>query len=121
MKRGIDEYPENVRKIARHARGVLRKWLPRAKETKDTPARMFAYAYGPGYRGVVCTLILSKTGIKLGIPWGASFPDTHKVLRGAGKVHRHVPLTSIEDLQQPGIRELVAAASAACNERLGQA
>lgn len=117
----INEYPENVQKVARHAQNVMREWLPQAKETKDTPARMFAYAYGPGYRGVVCTLILSKTGVKLGIPWGASFPDKHKVLRGAGKVHRHVPLKSIEDLQQPGIRELVAAASAACNERLGKA
>jgi hypothetical protein len=79
---------------------------------------MFAYTYGPGYRGVVC--ILSKLGIKLGIPWGASFPDPHKLLRGAGKVHRHVPLKSIEDLQRPGVRELVAATSAACNERLSE-
>ena len=117
----INEYPKNVQKVARHARSVLREWLPKARETKDKPARMFAYSYGPGYRGVVCTLILSKTGVKLGIPWGASFPDIHRLLRGAGKVHRHVPLKSIEDLQQPGIRELVDAASAACNERLGKA
>jgi hypothetical protein len=66
-------------------------------------------------------LILNKTGVKLGIPWGASFLERHKVLRGAGKVHRHVTLKSIEDLQQPGIRELIDAASAACNERLGNA
>ena len=79
----MNEYPENVQVLAHHVRRVLREWLPRAKESKDSPARMFAYAYGPGYRGVVCTLMLSKTGVKLGIPWGASFPDTHTVLRGA--------------------------------------
>jgi hypothetical protein len=81
---------------------------------------MFAYTYGPGYRGVVCTLILSKTGVKLGIAGGASLADPHKLLRGAGKVHRHVPLKAIEDLRQPGVKELVAAASAACIERLSQ-
>lgn len=81
---------------------------------------MFAYSYARGYRGLVCTLILSKSEVKLGIPWGASFPDEHKLLRGAGKVHRHVPLKRIEDLQQPGIRDLVAAASAACEQRVGK-
>jgi hypothetical protein len=117
----MNEYPENVQVLAHHVRRVLREWLPRAKESKDSPARVFAYVYGPGYRGVVCTLMLSKTGVKLGIPWGASFPDTHAVLRGAGKLHRHVPLVSIKDLQHPGIKELIAAASAACDERLSKA
>ena len=115
----LTAYPENVQTLARDARKLVRSWLPRAKEGEDTAARMFAYSYGPGYKGVVCTLLLSKTGVKLGIAGGASLPDPHKLLRGEGKVHRHVPLKSIADLQQPGVRELVAAASDACEERLG--
>jgi len=115
----IKTYPENVQTLVRHARRALRDWLPLAKETEDASARMFAYTYGPGYRGMICTLILSKSGVKLGIPWGASFPDRHKLLRGEGKVHRHVPLKVLDDLQQPGLQELVASASAACKERLG--
>jgi hypothetical protein len=79
---------------------------------------MFVYAYGPGYRGIACTLILSKSGLKLGLPWGVSLPDSHNLLRGGGKVHRHVPLKAVGDLQQPGLRELVGAASRACKERL---
>ena len=114
-------YPDNVQTLALHARKLLREWLPDAKETEDPSARMFAYAYGPGYRGVICTLILSKAGIKLGIVGGASFVDRHKLLRGEGKVHRHVPLKTVEDLQQQGVKELVAAASTACNQRLGRA
>jgi len=114
-------YPENVQTLARSSRTLVRQWLPHAKEGEDSAARLFAYSYGPGYKGVICTLILSKTGVKLGIAGGASLPDPHKLLRGEGKVHRHVPLKAIEDLQQPGVKELVAAASAACHERLGNA
>jgi len=116
----LTAYPEKVQTLAREARKLVRAWLPRVKEGEDQAAHMFAYSYGPGYKGVVCTLMLSKTGVKLGIAFGASLPDRHKLLRGEGKVHRHVPLKTIEDLQQPGVRELVAAASDACEQRLGK-
>jgi hypothetical protein len=114
----LESYPESVQTITRHARKLLREWLPGAKESVDESARMFAYAYAPGYKGMVCTLILSKTGIKLGIVRGATFPDPHNLLRGVGKVHRHVPMKALDDLRQPGVRELVAAASAACKAQL---
>ena len=117
----IDQYPDTVQTLARHARHVLREWLPKATESEDASARMVAYSYGSGYRGVICTLLLSKSGVKLGIAWGASFADPQKLLQGNGKIHRHVPLKAIEDLQQPGIKELVFAASAACKERLRNA
>jgi len=117
----LRSYPDNVQLLVRHARQVVREWLPEAQETEDPSARMFAYAYAPGYRGVICTLILSKSGVKLGIVGGASFVDRHHLLRGEGKLHRHVPLKAIEDLQQPGVKELVGAASAACHQRLGRA
>ena len=117
----FNAYPKPVRALTQHAREALRGWLPEAKETQDPSAKLFAYVYGPGYRGVVCTLILSRSGVKLGIAGGASFADPHKLLRGAGKVHRHIPLKAEADLRQPGVREMVAAASAACLERLGRA
>ena len=117
----IESYPEGVQALAGAARKMLREWLPEAKEGVDAPARMFAYTYGPGYKGVICTLLLSKTGIKLGIAGGAALEDPHKLLRGEGKVHRHVQLRAPEDLQQAGLKRLVLAASVACKKRLGAA
>lgn len=116
----LGSYPDSTQTLVQRARKLLRDWLPEATETEDSSARLFGYSYGPGYRGTVCTLILSKSGAKLGIPQGASFPDPHKLLRGAGKVHRHVPLNAAEDLQRPGVKELIIAASAACHERLAK-
>ena len=85
-------YPEDVQILARQARKTLQAWLPKAVESVDESARMLAYRYGPGYKGMVCTLLLSKSGIKLGLVGGAALADPRGLLAGAGKVHRHVQL-----------------------------
>lgn len=117
----IRPYPESVQALVRDARKRLREWLPEAKEGDDLSARMIAYRYGAGYRGMICTLILSKSGVKLGIVGGASLPDPHNLLRGTGKIHRHIQLRASQDLQQPGLKQLVLAAGIACSGRLREA
>lgn len=114
----IERYPEDVQILARRARTTLREWLPNATEGEDGSAKMIAFSFGPGYRGVVCTLLLSKSGVKIGIAAGASLPDPHKLMRGEGKVHRHVPLRESGDLKEPGLKQLVLDAAEACRKRL---
>jgi hypothetical protein len=87
------------------------------EETADSSAPVIGYAYGPGYRGLVCTLILSKSGVKLGLARGSELPDPHGLLAGAGKVHRHVQLRVVSDLRRPGVSQLVKAAHAAWKAR----
>ena len=111
-------YPEDVQSLVREARETLQEWLPDADESVDESARMLAYSYGPGYKGMVCTLLLSKSGVKLGFVGGAALADPHGLLAGTGKVHRHVRLRTVEDLKQPGLKQLVLGASAACRKRL---
>lgn len=41
---------------------------------------------------MVCTLIISPSGVKLGIVGGVELPDPHSLLEGSGKTHRHVVL-----------------------------
>src|SRR5262245_4208541 len=102
-------YPAEVGELARAARKLIKKIVPKAEEKLDTSAKVIGFGYGPGYKGVVCTLILSKTGVKLGIPYGASMPDPEGLLRGAGKVHRHVVLENAADLKEPGVKALIEA------------
>jgi hypothetical protein len=83
----------------------------------DGTANLLGYQYGPGYRGLVCTLMLSKTGVKLGIVRGAELPDPKGLLTGSGKVHRHVPLRRVADLEQPGLKPLLKAALQAWRRR----
>ena len=61
---------------------------------------------GDRYKGMVCTLILSKSGVKVGLVGGAALSDPYGLLAGPGKVHRHVQLRAPQDLKQAGLRQL---------------
>lgn len=113
-------YPEDVRCLVAEARHCLTEWIPEAVERVDSSARLLSYSHGAGYRGAVCTLILSQTGVKLGLVGGAALPDPHRLLAGSGKVHRHVQLSTPADLRRAGVKALVLAASVACWARLAQ-
>lgn len=110
-------YPHAVRELADAARKALAKALPGVAEGVDTSAKLLGYSYGPGYKGLVCTLIMSKIGVKLGIFRGTELPDPDGLTQGAGKVHRHVQLRSPADLERPELKRLLAAALAAFRAR----
>src|SRR5438128_12570931 len=106
-------YPAEVQALASAARKAIRKWLPGVEERADSSAPVIGYGYGPGYRGTVCTLILSKSGIKLGLVRGGDLADPRGLLEGNGKVHRYIQLRAVSDLRKPGVSELVKATYAA--------
>jgi hypothetical protein len=110
-------YPKSVQAIAVAARAFLEDALPSISESLDESAKLIGYSYGPGYKGFVCTLIMSQTGVKLGIFRGSELPDPNRLMTGAGKVHRHVQLRSVDDLRQPSLRRLIDDAAAAWRRR----
>ena len=71
----FDEYPKAVPVLARRLRDLIISALPDAREELDRSGRVVGYSYDSGYSGLVCTIILSKTGVKLGIVGGAKRPD----------------------------------------------
>jgi len=113
----LTSYPADVQALASAARLLLSKWLPRVEERVDSSAPVIGYGYGPGYRGTVCTLILSKSGVKLGLVRGAELADPRGLLEGSGKVHRYIQLRAVADLQRAGVRQLVEAGYAAWRHR----
>ena len=62
----LSAYPEQVQETASAARRLLKDMLPGVAETVDESAKLLGYSYGPGYKGVLFTLIMSQTGVKLG-------------------------------------------------------
>jgi hypothetical protein len=114
----LADYPPEVRVLTRAARAFLAETLPGSAEALDESARVIGYSYGPGYKGLVCTLILSRTGVKLGVVRGSELPDPKHLLDGSGKVHRHVPLKSPADLKRPGLKALIRAAHKAWKARV---
>jgi hypothetical protein len=110
-------YPPEVQALAARTRDFILQALPKAEETIDTSARMVAYGYGPGYKGMVCTLIPSRKGVKLGLYRGSELPDPKGLLEGSGKVHRHVQLATPADLRKAGLKRLLRDARAARDRR----
>ena len=120
VDRFLAAYPPAVQEIAARARALVLaslRALPHVDETVDAPARLVAYGCGPGYRGMVCTLIPSRTEVKLGFYRGAELPDPRHLLEGTGKVHRHVRLRARKDVARPGLKALLKAAVAAWTQR----
>ena len=113
----LAEYPEAVQGIALDLRLMIRSTMPGIHETLDRPARIIGYGFGTGYRDMVCSIIPSKTGMKLGIVQGSELADDSGLLQGTGKRHRYVSLTSLSDLKKPGLQPLLAAALAAWQAR----
>ena len=116
----IGQYDPDTRKLIHAARTVMQSAFPGSAETADSAARLLAYSYGPGYKGTVATLILSKKAVKIGIPFGASLPDPGHLLAGAGKVHRHVPVREAADLKSAALKAVLRVALSAWRERAGR-
>ncbi len=117
----LAKYPAEVQALAAAARAALAKWLPRSEQVVDNTAPVIAFGYGPGYKGLVCALIISKTGVKIGLGHGTELPDPQALLAGAGKVHKHIQLHSPSDLRNPAVRALVKAAHDAWKQRTAEA
>ena len=113
LKEMLAPYPRDVQSLARAARALMMDVLPKVKETVDPTGPYITYAYEPGYKGVVSYITVSKQGVKLGVARGTSLPDPKKLLQGSGKANRHVVIKTLDDLETPGLRQLVRAALAA--------
>jgi hypothetical protein len=117
----LAKYPAEVQTLAAAARAALAKWLPKSEQVADNSAPVIGFGYGPGYKGLVCALILSKTGVKIGLGRGSELSDPAGLLAGSGKVHKHIQLRSPADLRNPAVRALVHAAHTAWKQRTAAA
>ena len=116
----LGEYPAAVSDLSRRLRAIVRAAIPGAREELDRPGRVIGYGFGPGYSGLVCTIIPSKKGVKLGVVHGARLPDPQGLLEGSGKQHRYVAFSKPADLEKAGLKELLRAAVTVWQERSKQ-
>ena len=113
----LDAYGTDVQQIALATRRLIFATMPNIVESVDTKAKVVGYGFGKGYTDMICTIILSKTGVKLGLVGGAKLPDPQHLLEGTGKVHRYVPLTQESDVSRPAVKALIASGVAAWKKR----
>lgn len=81
--------------------------LPGVQEQIDDPTKMIAYCYGQKYTEMVCTIIPSKKGIKLGFYKGTDLADPENLLRGNGKLSRYVEIKTEDDIHSVALEALL--------------
>lgn len=113
----LSHYGDEVFENALALRALALKHLPGVLEQIDQPARMIAYCYGQRYVDMVCTIIPSKKGVKLGFYKGPELPDPSGLLQGSGKLSRYVEIKAMTDIQGKPLTALLKAALAAYRER----
>jgi hypothetical protein len=82
---------------------------------------MVVYCYGQKYVEMVCTLIPSQKGLKLGFYNGVSLPDPENLLQGTGKISRYVEIKSEKQIHSASIQNLLREGLAAYRARMDKA
>jgi hypothetical protein len=112
----LASFGPEVRDLALATRAFVLK-IPGITEQVDVKGRIIGYGYGPKYADMVCVIMPTKAGVTLGIAYAIELPDPEKLLRGTGKLHRHVKLKSKSDLESAALKSLLKASSAAATAR----
>jgi len=115
----LSQYNEQVVDNALKLRELLFANLPDVIEQIDNPAKMIAYCYGQKYSEIICTMIPSKKGLKLGFYKGGDLNDPDNLLEGTGKISRYVNIKSVDQINSSPLRNLIVEALAAYRQRMG--
>ena len=114
----LSGYNEETFANALKLREVLFANLPNIIEQPDIPAKMIAYCYGQKYTEMICTIIPSKKGIKLGFYMGVELPDPDQLLEGTGKISRYIEIRTAEQIKNPALKKLIESALAGYKKRI---
>jgi hypothetical protein len=97
--------------LARRLCETILAMMPDATISID--AENIGFGFGTGYKGLVFTVAPHTAHVTLGVAGGASLPDPDGLLEGSGKVHRHVKLRGVTEVDRPELRALMESAVAA--------
>ena len=106
-------YSPEIREIALRLRTLVLELAPEAIEQIDPSDHLIAYGFGPKMADTVCTIAPYKSWVNLGFYRGTELPDPAGLLTGTGKLHRHVKLKTLAEVEAPALRQLLEAAVAA--------
>jgi hypothetical protein len=84
VQKFLATYPPDVQDLARKLRKLVMEAVPGSVEMVDTSAKVIGYGFGAGYKDLICTIMPSKGGVKLGVARGGDLPDPKQLLEGSG-------------------------------------
>lgn len=105
--------------LLRALRSLAFELHPDLVEVARPDDRAVSWGWGPKKMSEAYACVLPyKDHVNLAFYRGADLADPAAKLRGTGKAMRHMPLTELEQLNDPAVRELLVAARAEREEAL---
>jgi Domain of unknown function (DU1801) len=116
VERVLESCASPIRELARGTCSAVLAIFPDAVITVENQNPRFGTTIGfgttTGYKGLRFSVTPQRTHVTLGIAHGAGLQDPSGLMEGAGKVHRHLKLRQLQDLDRPELHQLLAAAMA---------
>ncbi|HEX9407340.1 MAG TPA: DUF1801 domain-containing protein [Thermoanaerobaculia bacterium] len=109
----LAKYTQEIRAEAKAARKKMRVLFPNAIEMIYDNYNALVIGYAPTERAseAVCSIAVYPRWVTLFFLKGAKLRDPQKLLKGAGKIVRQIRLSSVDDLDAPAVRSLIAQAA----------
>jgi hypothetical protein len=106
----IDAYlkrkPVELAAIGAGLRTLVKETVKESKESVN-PWKLATFESN----GPMAYFSISKNHITFGLLRGTALPDPQKLLEGTGKNLRHIKLRTEQDLRNPALKQLIAAAA----------
>ena len=96
-----------IAELARRLCALILEMYPDAVITVD--GGDLGFGSDTGYKGLAFVVAPHSRHVTLGLYGGADLPDPAGLMEGTGKVHRHVKIRQLSDLDRPELRDLLAA------------
>ena len=105
----IAKYTPEIGALANTILAKMRARLPGALELVYDNYNALAIGFAPSERvsDVIFSIALYPRWVSLFFMQAAGIPDPQKLLKGNGKVARHIVLNNASDLDSPAIEELI--------------
>ena len=120
LKGFIAKFEAQNQVLIRAVRRALRRRFPTACELVYDNYNFFVIGYSPTERASdsMISIAAAANGVGLCFIHGAKLPDPKKILLGSGSQTRFVRLDSVQVLERPEVKALLAAAVAKAKTRL---
>ncbi len=108
----LSTYPAEVQELALKARELVQEIVPDVQEQVYEAYKTIGYGSKTKVDAMFCYIAPLKDRINLGFYRGVVLPDASGLLEGTGKLLRHVKVRSMDELEQPALRQLITDAVA---------
>jgi hypothetical protein len=115
----LKTYDPKVQDVCLELRNIALELLPETEEILFEGWKNFTYGTGESRsdKDLIIYIAPFKDSVNLGFYRGANLPDKKKLLKGTGKLLKHIKFKSITDYELDDIKQLINEAK---SERLGR-